>query len=357
MRPISDDEWFAALAESSDYTRSRPVSQEYADKASSGVSASNSDRAPSRSASARKPPPLGHSPGLSSEAPTQAPSSPASQHSQSVPVPVVHPVPRSHQRHPSTASRLSAALRSEPHGHDRVPSQVSSPQPGMSPLAAQQLRRRTRLLKRLRRRRSSNAVPAPGSAALREEQDDFDADQFVNYEVAFSYRRTADMRAKASGLHMIAHFGWGVKGVGGSEIPVYLDVAELRGMLRVRIQLSASPPFAREVSFSFVSMPEFDISARPLRSGSFNAMDIRPIKSYVEKSIARVAGGFVAPKSYTMDVDRLLLGHESSLRTSTMGVFHIIIHSATGLPRTDTVGECDPYLSISYAKFNKPRRL
>jgi Ca2+-dependent lipid-binding protein len=163
------------------------------------------------------------------------------------------------------------------------------------------------------------------------------------------------MRARGSGIHMISHFGWGVRGLGGSEIPVYLSVAELKGKLRVRILLSASPPFAREISFSFVSMPEFNISARPLRSGSFNAMDIPMIKSYVEKSIAKVAGGFVSPKSYTMDVERLLMGQDSQLRAQSVGVFHIIIHNAHNLPRTDTVGSCDPYLAISYSKFNKPR--
>ena len=67
-------------------------------------------------------------------------------------------------------------------------------------------------------------------------------------------------------------------------------------------------------------------------------MELPGMKTYVQKSIAEVAKTFVRPESYTIDVDRLLLGRESALRTQTVGILHIIIHSATDLPKTDTVG-------------------
>lgn len=193
---------------------------------------------------------------------------------------------------------------------------------------------------------------------IEEEDDGREDDTFINYEVSFTYRRTTDMRARGTALHMLCHFGWGVRGVGGSEIPVYIDVVELRGTVRVRLLLSPSPPFAREASFSFVRMPDFDISARPLRThglGSFNAMDIPMLKTYIQKSIAQVAGAFVAPKHYHMDVERLLLGQDAALRTRAIGVFYIIIHGCHDLPRADTVGSCDPYVAVSYQKFSKPR--
>lgn len=63
------------------------------------------------------------------------------------------------------------------------------------------------------------------------------------------------------------------------------------------------------------------------------------MKTYVQKSIAAVAKAFVRPESYSIDLDRLLLGREASLRTYTVGVMHIIIHGAEDLPKTDTVGE------------------
>jgi Ca2+-dependent lipid-binding protein len=51
-----------------------------------------------------------------------------------------------------------------------------------------------------------------------------------------------------------------------------------------------------------------------------------------------VASAFVRPESYTLDIDRLLLGREASLRTASIGVLHIVIHGAENLPKTDTMG-------------------
>lgn len=76
----------------------------------------------------------------------------------------------------------------------------------------------------------------------------------------------------------------------------------------------------------------------------------------VQSSIAEVAQGFVSPQSYSIDVDRLLLGRESSLRTHSVGVLQIMIHGAEDLPKTDTMGSCDPYVAISFSKFNKPSK-
>jgi hypothetical protein len=42
------------------------------------------------------------------------------------------------------------------------------------------------------------------------------------------------------------------------------------------------------------------------------------MKTYVQKSIAEVAKAFVRPESYTLDIDRLLLGREAALRTHTV---------------------------------------
>lgn len=93
----------------------------------------------------------------------------------------------------------------------------------------------------------------------------------------------------------------------------------------------------------------------------------------VRASIAEVAEAFVRPESYTLDVDRLLLGREAAMRTVAVGVLHLVVHSARDLPKTDTMGQshtefltrvrkltartgsCDPYVSISYSKYHKPR--
>lgn len=230
------------------------------------------------------------------------------------------------------------------------------------------LRKRDKIVHRLRRGRrhrddiddpitwvagASDDEPQTHDTNVEDEGEGF----YVNYEVSFTYACSREMGRSGTGLHMLAYFGWGVKGLGGSEVPVFIDVLRLSGTLRLRLLLSPSPPFVRDASFTFVKMPEFDISARPLRSfgiGSINAMDIPLLKAYVQKSIAQVAGTFVSPRHYHIDVDRLLLGKDAAVRTSSVGVLYLIIHGCDDLPRTDTMGSCDPYVAASFSKFDKP---
>jgi hypothetical protein len=330
MRPISDEEWFASLAEADKPLPNSPPKEQPASKAPTPPPKEMPRRA-STAAVALSPPNLTSNPSY-----------------KNVPSPVITPV---------GPSSRSGSVNSRGSRLSRHSSTEASPPHSADVTNQDRLRKQDRLLAHLKRHRRDDRDASGTSSPHLCGDRDLDADHYVNYEVAFSYRRSADMRKHGSGLHMIAHFGWGVRGVGGSEFPVYLDVVELHGRMRVRVLLSAGPPFASEVSFSFVNMPYFDISARPLRAGSFNAMDIPLLKSYIEKSIAKVAAGFIAPKSYTLDVDRLLLGHESVLQTETMGVFRIVIHSASNLPHTDAIGSCDPYVAVSYSKFHKPREL
>nr|XP_019044279.1 hypothetical protein I302_07563 [Kwoniella bestiolae CBS 10118]OCF23209.1 hypothetical protein I302_07563 [Kwoniella bestiolae CBS 10118] len=185
-------------------------------------------------------------------------------------------------------------------------------------------------------------------------EDDPNAGQYVNYQIGFEYRRSRDAEKKGRGLHCLAYFGWGIKGVAGSEIPVYIDVISIKGTVNLRLLLSATPPFVRTGTFSFPKLPEYDVSAQPLKKGAFNAMEIPGMKQYVKQSITEVASAFVAPQSYTLDLDRLLLGQESALRTHNIGVLRILIHSAQDLPKVDTMGSCDPYVSIGMSKYHKP---
>ncbi|WWD03589.1 hypothetical protein V865_001643 [Kwoniella europaea PYCC6329] len=185
-------------------------------------------------------------------------------------------------------------------------------------------------------------------------EDDPNAGQYVNYQVGFEYKRSRDAEKKGRGLHCLAYFGWGIKGVAGSEIPVYIDVLSIKGTVNLRLLLSATPPFVRTGTFSFPKLPEYDVSAQPLKKGAFNAMEIPGMKQYVKQSITEVASAFVSPQSYTLDLDRLLLGQESALRTTNIGVLRIIIHNAEDLPKVDTMGSCDPYVSIGMSKYHKP---
>ena len=50
------------------------------------------------------------------------------------------------------------------------------------------------------------------------DEDEDSVGHFVNYQVGFEYKRTEMTKKKGWGLHVLAYFGWGVKGVGKSEI-------------------------------------------------------------------------------------------------------------------------------------------
>ncbi|WWD19525.1 hypothetical protein CI109_103986 [Kwoniella shandongensis] len=193
-----------------------------------------------------------------------------------------------------------------------------------------------------------------GFGATDMDEEDPNAGQYVNFQVGFEYKRNEDAKLKGRGLHCLAYFGVGVKGIAKSEVPVYIDVLSIKGTVNLRLLLSATPPFVRTGTFSLPSLPEYDISAKPLTRGAFNAMDIPGMKTFVKASIKEVAEAFVRPKSYTLDLDRLLLGQEASLRTSHVGVLRILIHRAEELPKADAMGSCDPYVSISFSQYHKP---
>ncbi|OXC70676.1 hypothetical protein AYX13_00655 [Cryptococcus neoformans] len=186
------------------------------------------------------------------------------------------------------------------------------------------------------------------------DEEDPDAGQYVNYQVGFEYKRGAEAMQKGRGLHCLAYIGVGVKGLGKAEIPVYIDVLYVKGVINLRLLLSPTPPFITTGIFTLPSMPEYDISANPLKKGGFNAMNLPLMKPYVKTSFKSVLSSFLHPHSYTMDIDRLLLGSESSYRTEHIGVLHIIFHGARDLPKADTMGSCDPYLEVGFEKAKKP---
>ncbi|KAL1409964.1 hypothetical protein Q8F55_003963 [Vanrija albida] len=344
MRHITDDDWFKASTESPEKVKVNGRAK--SDTVSSGLPVVT---------------PLVNGPIPST--PTQA--TPTTAATPATPVTPVTPAPATLATPSSTRAGRSSSNASRTSSTAASVSDQAAVDPfdpiGVSAVAdSEQLRKRDRLLQRIRGQRVERTSGDQSGDQTKDKSNPVDDDEegeFVNFEVGFQYRHSADAAARGLGLHMLAYFGWGIKGVGGSEIPVYIDVVEIKGKLLIRLLLTASPPFVRMATVTFLSMPEFNISARPLRSmgfGSINAMDLPLIKQYIQKSIAQVAGHFVRPKQYTMDVDRLLLGKDSNLRTSAIGILHVVIHGATDLPKADTVGSCDPYLAISYSKFNKP---
>jgi len=55
---------------------------------------------------------------------------------------------------------------------------------------------------------------------------------------------------------------------------------KITGTINVRLLLSATPPFCRNATISFPTLPHFDISAKPLIKSAFNAMGLPGMRSY-----------------------------------------------------------------------------
>lgn len=92
----------------------------------------------------------------------------------------------------------------------------------------------------------------------------------------------------------------------GVEVPIWIDLLRVSGLLRLRLLLDPAPPFVRTGTMSFPVLPQIDISARPLKRsglGSINALKLPGLKTYVLSAITRVAAAFVSPSAYTVDLD------------------------------------------------------
>lgn len=62
---------------------------------------------------------------------------------------------------------------------------------------------------------------------------------------------------------------------------------------------------------SFPEMPQFTLSARPLRT--LNVMRLPLLSDYVHYAITDIVGAFLAPNAFTLDVSRLIMVSHSPL--------------------------------------------
>ncbi|EIW72275.1 hypothetical protein TREMEDRAFT_70665 [Tremella mesenterica DSM 1558] len=341
LKALSDEEWFAALSE---HPTSQPDLPLRGHKKGRSSLSSLTPSSLIEKASPRSRPRSGSSASRSSSSMLEGETLAGEM--------------RSRRKRDSLLRRLSGRDNVEAFSKESDPHHVE-PSPPISKVH--------RLANALRGRRSSESqqksifsgLPTSSGGPNFEPLDDDATGQYVNYQVSFTYSHSAPFPStavprKGMGLHVLAYFGIGIAGLKQTEAPVYIDILSLKGTINLRLLLSATPPFVRTGTFFFPKLPDFDISAKPLVRSAFNAFNLPLVKPYVMKSIVEVAQSFVAPRSYTLDVDRLLLGREASYRLMSVGVLQLIIHGAKDLPKTDTLGTCDPYVSVGMTKFHKP---
>ncbi|KAJ5505877.1 C2 membrane targeting protein [Penicillium expansum] len=177
----------------------------------------------------------------------------------------------------------------------------------------------------------------PQEAAAAEE-----GGSYYNMEASFAYHASPtgqSASSKARNMHMQLVFYLGIRGLFGVPFPVFVELIELVGTVRMRFQMMPEAPFMKDVTFTLVGIPHVRAGCMPMfRTGT--------------------CGMFAAPKSMTMDLGMMLTGDDIHKDTLALGVMWIRIHRAVGLSKQDARGSegggSDPYINLSFSKYGKP---
>ncbi|SPQ27673.1 dd72ee82-fbca-4bc3-8468-06269e0ff8fc [Thermothielavioides terrestris] len=186
--------------------------------------------------------------------------------------------------------------------------------------------------------------------------------EFYNLEATIAYHAlpsSADVSSKARNMGMQLIFYLGVKGLFGVPFPIWVELNRLVATARLRVELAPNPPFVKTLSFTLMGLPKVEASCIPLVEKGANILNLPVIFNFVNWAIATVANMYVAPKSMTLDVGKMLQGDNIKKDTIALGVLFIRIHRATGLSKQDRRGSegggSDPYICVSFSKFGKPQ--
>jgi Ca2+-dependent lipid-binding protein len=130
--------------------------------------------------------------------------------------------------------------------------------------------------------------------------------------------------------------------------------------------MNPQPPFVKNVAFTLMGLPQVHVSAIPMTERGINVLNLPLISGFVNNSIAAAANEYVAPKSMSLDVGKLLVGDDIkkgraspfrprlNLDTDAIGVLYVKIHRAVGLSAQDRNGASDTYITLAYSKYGKP---
>ena len=122
--------------------------------------------------------------------------------------------------------------------------------------------------------------------------------------------------------------------------------------------MTPEPPFLKAVTITLMGIPKVDAGCTPMIERGVNILNLPVISNFVNWAIKTAAGMYVAPKSLTLDLGKMLTGDDIQKETSALGILFIRIHKATGLSKQDRRGSegggSDPYITVSFSKFGKP---
>lgn len=196
----------------------------------------------------------------------------------------------------------------------------------------------------------------PQEAAADEEGGDY-----YNLEVSFAYhaapsgKRASD---KARNMHMQLVFYLGVKGLFGVPLPIFVELQELVGTIRLRLNMTPEPPFLKTLTFTLMGVPHVQAGCIPMLEKGVNLLNLPLISNFVNYAIGAASSMYVAPKSMSLDMRAMLQGDDITKDVQALGVMWIRIHRAVGLSKQDKRGSkhggSDPYITLSFSKYGKP---
>jgi len=206
-------------------------------------------------------------------------------------------------------------------------------------------------------RKQNEETKDPQELAADEEGGDF-----YNLEATVAYHAlpsSGDVSSKARNMGMQLVFYLGVKGLFGVPFPIWVELNGLVATARIRVSLAPDPPFIKTLSFTLMGLPKVEASCIPLVEKGANILNLPLISNFVNWAIATAASMYVAPKSMTLDIGKMLQGDSIKKETQALGVLFIRIHKATGLSKQDARGSkgggSDPYICVAFSKFGKPQ--
>ncbi|KAK7424340.1 hypothetical protein QQX98_000608 [Neonectria punicea] len=188
------------------------------------------------------------------------------------------------------------------------------------------------------------------------------AGSFYNLEVSIAYHAKPsgeDIASKARNMGMQLVFYLGIKGLFGVPLPIWVELIGLVATARIRVQLTPDPPFLKTMTFTLMGLPKVQAGCTPMIEKGVNILNLPLISNFVNWAIGAAASMYVAPKSMTLDLSKMLQGDDIKKETLALGVLFVRIHKAVGLSKQDQRGSkgggSDPYITLSWSKFSKPQ--
>ena len=108
---------------------------------------------------------------------------------------------------------------------------------------------------------------------------DEDGGDYYNLEIAFAYHaEPTGKRAseKARNMHMQLVFYLGIKGLFGVPLPIFVELQELVGTVRLRLAMTPEPPFLKTLTFTLMGVVRLSPSpVQPSEADQVNSHELR----------------------------------------------------------------------------------